>query len=194
MLGGNVRSVPSTLGSGKHNYIRNTLSLVTHATVAPMQPFELPIHLGILQVGHPGTQYVISLDKTLHDEILRTFQSYQLIQCALVQQVLEAIKDKYLSSLRNRATGQIPFDIRDLILHIFRVYGKITFQQLKSKYNTVEALSYSIDEPINVVFSAIEDLLDIGKLAGRSYSLQQIAELGFLIISKQRIFRSDIRK
>ena len=84
-----------------------------------------------------------------------------LIQRALVQQVLEAIEPMYLSSLRNQITGQVPSEIRDLILHLFHVYGKITLQQLKSKYDTVEGLNYSIDEPIDVIFPAIEDLLEI---------------------------------
>ena len=53
---------------------------------------------------------------------------------------------------------------------------------------------YSIDETIDVVFSAVEDLIDIGKLSGRTYPSQQIVDLGNLVISKHRIFRSDIWK
>ena len=187
-LKANASSVPSTLGDGQHGYIRVILSPVTYATLAHMQPFVPPVHPGVLQVDLPATQFEIALAKTLHDENVRTFQSYLLIQRALVQQVLEAIEPKYLSSLRNRITGQVPSEIRDLILHLFRVYGKITPQHLKSKYDAVEALNYSIDEPIDVIFSAVEDLLEIGELAGRPYSPQQIVDLGFLIISKQRIF------
>ena len=70
------------------------------------------------------------------------------------------------------------------------MYSKITPQYLKSNYDAVEALNYSIDEPINI----IEDLLEIGELVGRPYFPQRIVDLGFLIISKQRIFRSDVRK
>ena len=117
-----------------------------------MQPFEPPIYLGILQVNLPATQFEISLTKTLHDKSVCTFQSYWLIQRALVQQVLEAIGEKYLSFLRNWFTGQVPSNTRDLILHLFRVYSKIIPQQLKSKYDAVESLNYSIDEPIDVIF------------------------------------------
>ena len=95
----------------------------------------------------------MSLAKTLHNESACTFQSYLLIQRALVQQALEVICETYLSSLRNRIIGQVPSNIRDLILHMFRVYGKINPQQLKSKYDAVESLNYSIDEPIDVIFS-----------------------------------------
>ena len=73
-------------------------------------------------------QYEIALAKTLHNESVRTFQSYQLIQRALVHQVLEVAEDKYLSSLRNLITGQVMSNIIDLILHLFCVYRKITPQ------------------------------------------------------------------
>ena len=169
-LKSNGRFVPSTLGSGQHGYIGVILSPVMYATLAHMQPFETPSHPDILQVDLPATQFEISLAKTLHDESICTFQSYLLVKRVLVQQVLETIDGKYLSSLRNQITGQVPSNIRDLILHLFRVYGKITPQKLKSKYDTVESLNYSIDEPINVIFSAVKYLLEIGELVGRLYS------------------------
>ena len=130
------------------------------------------MHPGSLQILHPDTYYEISLAKTLHDEGVRNFQSYLLIQCALVQQVLEAVEDKYLSCLRNSITGQVLSDIRDLILYLFRVYGKITLQQFKSKYDAIESVQYSIDELIDVVILAVEDSIDIDELVGRPYSPQ----------------------
>ena len=127
-LKANASSVPSTLGGGQRSYIGVIFSPVTYATLAPMQPFKPLFHPGIFQVDLPATQFEISLAKTLHNENVRPFQSCLLIQHALVQQVLEAINEKYLSSLRNQITGQVPSDIRDLILHHFCVYGKITPQ------------------------------------------------------------------
>ena len=124
-----MRSVPSILCGGQNGIIGVILCPVTYATLAPMQPFVPPVHPGILQVDLPATQFEIALAKTVHDENVRNFQSYLLVQRALVQQVLEAINEKYLSSLRNRITEQVPSEIRDLILHLFRVYGKITPQE-----------------------------------------------------------------
>ena len=74
----------------------------------------------------------------MHDEALENFHSYQLVQLALVQQVLEAIETKYMSTLRNRITGQVPSDIRNLILNLFRIDVKITPQQLRTRYDNVE--------------------------------------------------------
>ena len=116
-----------------------------------------------------ATQYQVALAKTLNDEATQTFKSYQLIQRVMVQQVLNKIETKHLSSIQNLITGQVPTEIRTLILHLFWVYGKITPQQLRAKQEAVEQVEYQIQEVISIIFDAIEDLAEIGELAGRPY-------------------------
>ena len=53
---------------------------------------------------------------------------------------------------------------------------------------------YSIEEPIDAVFSSVEDLVEIRELAGHPFSSAQIVDLGLIIISKHRIFSSYVRK
>ena len=55
-------------------------------------------------------------------------------------------------------------------------------------------MEYQIQEPIAIIFDAIEDLAEIGETAGRLYSSDQIINIGYIVLSKNRIFRSDIRK
>ena len=110
----------------------------------------------------------------------------------IAQQVLDNVEDKCLSFLCNRITGQVSLDIGHLILHFFLVYGKITPQKLISKYDSVQAFQYSIEELTDVTFPAVEDLIKISELKGRSYFLQHIVDIGYLIISMYRIFTSDI--
>ena len=155
-LNSNASSAPSILGEGQYGYVVVILSPITYTTLAPMQPLIPPVHPSILNMVQPTTQYEIALIKTLHNEGVRNFQSYQLIQRALFQQLLESVEDKYSRTLRKQTTVQVPSDIRNLILHLFRVYGKITPQQLKSNYDTVEQVQCSIDEPIDVLFLLLD--------------------------------------
>ena len=159
-----------------------------------MTPFITPVKLGPLRVAEGATQYQISLTKTLHEKATQTFQTYQLVQRALVQQVLEAIDSKYLSSICNRVTDQVPDEIHELILHLFRLYGKITPQHLRATREAVEQMNYTTDEPISIIFDAVEDLVEIAELVGRPYSPDQIVNIGYIILSKNRIFISDIRE
>ena len=55
-------------------------------------------------------------------------------------------------------------------------------------------MDYTIDEPIAIIFDAVEDLVEIVELDGRPYSAYQIAYIGYIVLSKNRIFRLDIRK
>ena len=90
--------------------------------------------------------------------------------------------------------GQAPPEIRTLILRLFCIYRKITPQQLRTQCDSVELIEYAIEELITIIFDTIEDLVEIRELAGRPYSMQQVVDLGYIIISKNRIFRSGICK
>ena len=55
-------------------------------------------------------------------------------------------------------------------------------------------MEYQIQEPIATIFDAIKDLAEIGELAERPYSPHQIVNIGYIVLSKNRIFRGNIRK
>ena len=65
---------------------------------------------------------------------------------------------------------------------------------MRTRYDNVEKMKYNLEEPINIIFDAVEKPVEIDELDGRPYSAQQIVDLGYIILSKNRIFRSDIRK
>ena len=107
-----------------HGYMGIILSVPTYTTLSPTTSFNVPVHPGTLTVDAGATQYEIALAKTKHEDAIQNFQSYQLVQRALIQQVLEAAKSRYLNSLRNRIIGQVSSDIRNLILYPFSVYER----------------------------------------------------------------------
>ena len=147
-----------------------------------------------MKVAVGATQFEIALASRFDKEACRKFQSYQLVQHSLIQHVLEEIDGRYLYRLRNRVTCQLPANIRLLILIVFLLYCKTTPQQLNTKKVNVESMDYQLSDPINVIFSAVEDLQELVELSGRPFTPQKIVYCGYLIVLKHRIFRSDIRK
>ena len=115
------------------------------------------------------------------------------MQRALTQQLVAAIDPKYISALRNRVTGQLPQDVRNIFLYLFRVYGKIKTEFLLEKKYELETRSYYISDPIDTIFNEIEDLAELGELSAKPFSESQLIDFGFIIINKCRAFRSDIR-
>ena len=100
---------------------------------------------------------------------------------------MEAAEDKFLTRLRNCVTGQVPADIRTLLLVSFQVYGKITAKKLREKYDEVATMAYNISKPVDVIFSAVEDLRKIVELASRPYTDLQIVDLGHIVIGNHNM-------
>ena len=59
----NLSSIPCTLGGRAHGYSGDILFVATYATLAPMTPFLVPVHPGVLIVPAGATQYAIALLK-----------------------------------------------------------------------------------------------------------------------------------
>jgi len=65
-----------------------------YATLALIMSFVLPVHPMILMIALLDIHHEIALARKLHEEALKAFQAYQLIQHAIIQQVLEGIEEK----------------------------------------------------------------------------------------------------
>ena len=193
LLKANTCSVPCTLGGGNHGYVGMLISATSYHILAPGTPFIAPTHPGPLAVVPGATQYQIALAKSQHEETMRVFRDYCLMQRALIQQLITAIEPKYLASMRNRITGQLPSDVRAIFLQLFRVYGKIKPEHIMNEKNKVETFSFNISEPIDDVFNRIDDLAELAELAERPFTDKQLTDFGFIIFNRQRAFRDDVR-
>ena len=90
--------------------------------------------------------------------------------------------------------GQFPRDIRLVKNHLFDTYGKINEQEFQTKYDEITKLHYNVSHPINNIFNTVEDLCKIAEFTSMPYYERQQVNIGYLIINKQPIFRSDLRK
>ena len=92
----NTVSVPCTLVGFVYGFICLTLSTVTYTNLASMNLIILPVHPEPLNVVNNATQYQVTQAMAQHETATHTVRTYQLLQCALIQQVLEAIEAKML--------------------------------------------------------------------------------------------------
>ena len=132
--------------------------------------------------------------KTQYENALREHQTYVLLQRSLIALVQDSIETKYTNAIRNRITGQLPGDICLVKTHLFSTYGKINEQELQTKYDKTTKMSYHVSDPIDDIYNAVEDLCEIADLAETPYSPRQQVNIGYLIVNKLPIFRSDLRK
>ena len=110
----------------------------------------------------------------------------------MISLVQQAIENKYNNAICNRITGQLPGNIRLLKNHLFDTYGKINENELQEKYDTTTKIAYNMSEPIDTIVSVVEDICEIAELEGFPYLPRQQVNIGYLIVSKQPIFRNNV--
>ena len=148
---------------------------------------------GHLVINSAYTQYQITIAKTQYEAALCEHQTYILMQISLIALVQNVVQSKYTNPVRNRITGQFTADIRLLKTHLFDTYGRINENELQTKYDETTKLAYNVSGPIDDIFNSVEDICEISELANCPYSARQQVNIGYLIVSRQPIFRSDVR-
>jgi hypothetical protein len=95
--------------------------------------------------------------------------------------------------LLNHITGQYSNDVSAVLLHLFAIHGKSIPQQVKAKEMSTFNMQYDISLPIDTVFTAIDDLIDLAEHALSPMSPQQMIDLAYVIFACQPILQQDLQ-
>ena len=68
----NANSVPCTLGVAAHGYVNIIISVTIYATLAPIAPFNVPVHPVTLTDDTGVVHYEMALAKTNHEDAIQT--------------------------------------------------------------------------------------------------------------------------
>jgi hypothetical protein len=140
-----------------------------------------------------GTGPQLEAAKDIWRELKLSFDLCEATEKALIAQIVESIDPIYLWPLLNRITGQYSTDVSAVLLHLFATHGKITPQQVKAKEMSTFNMQYDISLPVDNVFTAIDDLIDLAEHALSPMSPQQMIGLAYVIFACQPILQQDLR-
>ena len=59
-------------------------------------------------------------------------------------------------------------------------------------YDSTATMEYNLNKPIDVIFNAVDSLLEISELVGRLYLSTQLVNLAYMIVIAQLVLRLDI--
>ncbi len=124
-----------------------------------------------------------------HKERIRVFREVQGVNQALHQQIATAIEPRYLEAIRNTATGRIALPVRDILRHLYSVYGRVTPQKLQDRENAVQQMIYDPVNPIDGIFTAVNELVQYAAAANSPYTQAQIINLAYIILNCTGHFR-----
>ena len=184
----NAQCVHSELGGGAHGYLGLVLTpqeYALHSNAA----YRRPPHPGPLVIPAGTTQHMANTMREQHRERLRVFREVQGIDQALRQQIATAIEPQYLEAIRNTVTGRISLPVRDIIRHLYTVYGRVTPQKLQDRENAVRQMVYDPVNPIDGIFTAVDELVQYADAANTPYTQAQIINLAYIILNRTGHFR-----
>jgi hypothetical protein len=95
--------------------------------------------------------------------------------------------------MRNRTTGQFTGTVHHLLQHLLTVCGKISPSQLLHLEQETKNFTYDPITPINVVFNAIEDLIEHSEMARCTHTMTQTINIACSILNRTTKFRESIK-
>jgi hypothetical protein len=190
-LKANAKSVYSNLSDGDHGHLALVLSDAQYALLTAV-PFIRPIFPGALVVPPLTTGPMATVLKEAHQENIRLFREVQGVEKALIQQIVQAVEAPYLSSIRDRDSNSLRGTVYEILTYLQEVYGRVSPQMLEDRDNDLRSMVYNPQQPIDVVFNAVEDYVDFADLGHQALSPQQTIGKAYVIINKTRRFKNDI--
>ena len=203
----NAQKVPTTLGGGQNGYLGMIIAPEIYNTIPGARAFHRPEDPGtfnpmrrrVARVTTRGavhdenlTPEDIALQKIQYDEHLRLYNEAQAVEALLRTQIIEAIEEEYLSSLRNPTTDMIHQSIQEIFNFLKINYGQLSPQQLKEREASIDNLVYDPSTHINSVFNRIQQFQDICALVNQPKQDYQLVNHAYIIFQKVPIFHDSL--
>ena len=184
----NAHCVHTHLGGGAHGHLGLVLSPREYAMHSNAAYFRLA-HPGALRIPPETAPHLADTIRDQHKEQVRLFREVQGVEQALCQQITTAIESQYLEAFRDVNIGRITLPISDLICQLYQMYGKVTPQKLQDKEDKVRQMAYDPVNPIDGIFTAINELVHYSTAANAPYTQSQTINMAYLLLNKTGVFR-----
>jgi hypothetical protein len=192
-LNANAASVQSNLGDGQLGLLALTVSPAVYNTLSAVT-FQHP-------VNPPGTSPIIPANATtsVTSAITRCFtteaaifKEYHATDNALKQQVIGCVNSMYLRTLSNRVTGFANVTTRQILVHLYRTYGRLSPADLIANDAKMKS-PYDTNQPIESFIDQIEDGVALADAAAAPYTSAQIIDIAYNVLFSTGMFPDACR-
>ena len=191
----NAQAVQSDLGGGQHGHLGLVCTQAAYTALVPQaSAYTRPVNPGRLAVTPNLTQYQLAQARDVHQEAIRVFREVNGVERAIIQQIVVAIEPKYLRALRTPGTNKLNQSIPDILTHLFTTYGDVTPSDLRELTSRVENLIYPPAEPVDTIFSEIDDLAAIAEIATAPLTVVQKINMAYIHFQKTNIYKTALNK
>eukprot|EP00957_Ditylum_brightwellii_P090423 6886047-Ditylum_brightwellii.AAC.2 len=149
-----VQSVTTTLGDGRNGHLGMVMPPTDYALIPGTSIYNRPPQLTlVLPAG--GIQFQITHAKEQYYDDLNLFNKCNCIKKILIQQIVDAVDSKYLTSIRDPVTHQVTLTIPEIMDYLFDNYGNVTAEEFRKLRTQVKNLTYQPIEPVDTIFTHI---------------------------------------
>jgi hypothetical protein len=187
----NAKSVRSDLGGGLQGHLGLVSSDAAYARIAPGTPFQRPPLPA--PTATVGTAAVIAASRQTYEDQMDAFNTCNLIERTIVQQINTALDDDVLADLIDDATGLLIGTVPEIMRELYDTYGTVTPQALTSAKAKLETTSYDHSRPVANLFTAINDYAHMAEASGATETPEQLINIGLIVLTRATIFSNDIR-
>ena len=192
-LTGNAFTIQTNLGCGTVGYSRLTLTPAVFANIS-ITAFIAP--------PNPGVQALIPVNSTAiqitainraFDTAQSVYQAYVTVGNALKKQLLAAVEDIYICSLKQPYVAYGNVTVLQLLTHLYTTYARISPSDL-AKNNLLMIRDYDPNLPIEFLFKQIKDATAYADHGGAPLSPVQIVNSAYALVFKTGIFADDCKE
>ena len=192
-LNANSSSIHSNLGDGQLGLLYLTVSQATYDSLSDV-PFIPPVNPGPVPIiPRASTAREAADARVEHAENKRVFNQYIATDKALKSQIIQAVHDLYLKTLKHRITGYANVSTREMLNHLYTSYGKMTPQDLQLLDSEMKT-PYDPQLPIENLYEQIENAKDVAEAAGAPYADNQILNIAYNLVFQCNVFHDTCRE
>ena len=111
----------------------------------------------------------------------------------MIQELVLSDESNYITSMRNRTTGQFSGTLFMLIQYLIVTYGKIPTSQLFDLEQEKKEMRYNPQIPSDTIFNQVGYLLEYGEMSISLYTQIKTMNIVYTVINKTRKFQDAIK-
>lgn len=190
-LNANARSIYSLRGNGKQGHLVLTCPPAQFTAMANHMPFITPTH--------PGENPLINVDEdadaaerralvAVYNSNLYAFEIYTHADNALKQQLLSAVQEVFLATLRDRHFGFSELSTLQLLTSLWSKFGTVSHSDIERNHSSLNTPFWQPTEPIDTLFAFINDRVDFASTANAPISDVMVVQAAYKNIEATGVF------
>jgi hypothetical protein len=155
--------------------------------------WETPNTPGRAPAKTDGTAAQLSAAHRVWEEYVQTYRTCTSVQQALKKQIIGVFEPMYLEILNDNMVGYANISARDMLNHLFEIYGNITVVDLEINIEHMRR-AWDPQQPVETLFKQIQDCADYSEAGGVPIGPSQGINVGYAKIFATGHFMSACRR